>query len=386
MDKDLKAALDLLAKDIQGKTEVEVKALTDEFKTDFSKTIAEEIKKGNLAQDETFKAELKKVQDHADALDVKLQKKAASVVNEPKDELKGLITENFNSIKDVRKGKSVSLETKAAGAMTLSASLTGDQPRTYSSTVAAVPGQLLNVADLISSITISGGTYTFPRESGAEGTITTQTEGSDKALVDFDITMVDVNTDFIAGYCVYSKKMANNLPFLESFLPSALRRDYWKNENRLFSAVIAAAVTASSEVITSQNKVEMLVGEIAALEGSNFAPNAIVVTPADFWDIMVTQKSTGAGYGLPGFVTFDNGQLRINGMPVYKANWMLTNKYLVGDFSRVKKVVTQGLSVEFSEHDEDNFRKNNISGRVEAQVGLAIERVDALIYGDFTAT
>jgi hypothetical protein len=51
----------------------------------------------------------------------------------------------------------------------------------------------------------------------------------------------------------------------------------------------------------------------------------------------------------------------------------------------VKKVVTEGLSLEFSNEDSDNFRKNNITARVEAQVALAIERPDALIYGDFTA-
>jgi HK97 family phage major capsid protein len=252
--------------------------------------------------------------------------------------------------------------------------------------VAAKPGQLLNVADLIGSIPISGGTYTFPRESGGEGTIGTQTEGSDKAQVDFDLTMVDVNTDFIAGFCVYSKKMANNLPFLESFLPNALRRDYWIAENTAFDAVLAAGVTASSQVITSKNKVEMLINEVATLEAANFQPNAIVMQPSDFYDILKTEKSTGAGYGLPPYVSYENGQMRINGMPVYKANWVDANKYYVGDWSRVKKVVTEGLSISFSEHDEDNFRRNNISSRVEAQVGLAIERTDALIYGDFTAT
>ena len=41
---------------------------------------------------------------------------------------------------------------------------------------------------------------------------------------------------------------------------------------------------------------------------------------------------------------------------------------------------------DFSDSDEDNFRKNNITARVEAQVGLAIERTDALRLGDFTNT
>ena len=50
--------------------------------------------------------------------------------------------------------------------------------------------------------------------------------------------MIDVNTDFIAGFCVYSKKMANNLPFLESFLPGELRRSYFDGENYIFNALL----------------------------------------------------------------------------------------------------------------------------------------------------
>jgi hypothetical protein len=100
---------------------------------------------------------------------------------------------------------------------------------------------------------------------------------------------------------------------------------------------------------------------------------------------MVTEKSTGAGYGLPGVVTFDGGVLRISGIPIYKATWLAANKYFVGDWSRVKKVVTEGLSLDFSESEGTNFVKNEITARIEAQVALAVEQPSALIFGDFTA-
>ena len=338
--------------------------------------------KSEIANSEKMVAEM---QTQLDAISTDLKKSKTSP-DSAKDGLKTLIQDNFDSISGVRKGNKVALETKAVGNMTAAGNVSGDQPRDYSNVVAAVPGQQFNVADLVQPITISGGTYTFPRESGGEGSISTQTEGSDKSQKDYDFTMVDVNTDFIAGFAVYSKKMANNLPFLESFMPQALRRDYWIAENSAFNTVLAAGVTASTQTITGQNKVEMLIAELATLEAANFMPNAMVVNPADFYNILITEKSTGAGYGLPGVVTWSGGNLYINGIPVVKANWVAANKYYVGDFSRVKKIITEGLSVEFSNSDEDNFRKNNITARVESQVGLAIERIDALIYGDFTAT
>lgn len=362
----------------------EIKALEVKYNA-FIETKAGEIAKKEIkaAKDE-FALELKKVQEHANKLDVKLQTKSFQDAG-PKDELKALITDNFGEIKMVGRGNTVNIETKAVANMTLGAHLTGDQPRDYSMIVAMVPGQKLNFADLIQPITISGGTYTFPREGASEGSISTQTEGADKSQIDYDLAMIDANTDFIAGFAVYSKKMANNLPFLESFLPQALRRDYWKTENSTFNTAVSTIVTASTQIITGKNKVEMLVNELATLEGKDFMPNVMVVTPADFYNMLVTEKSTGAGYGLPGVVTFSGGQLAVNGIPVVKANWLAANKYYVGDFTRIKKIITEGLSVEFSNSDEDNFRKNNITARVEAQVGVAVERLDAVIYGDFTA-
>ena len=386
--KEIKDLLEELQANIEGKSkeqiDTEIKALEVKYEelienkaAELNKSV-EDIK----AENSELKANLEAVAEQADKLDIKMQENKQVIENKSNDPLKEMITKNYEEIKDVRKGKAV--EVKAVGDMTL-ANLTGDEPRDYSFDVVMTPNQKVNVADLVGSVAISGGTYTFPRESGSEGSISAQTEGVSKSQIDYDLSMIDVSTNFIAGFAVYSKKMANNLPFLESFLPSALRRDYWKAENSAFNAVLAAGATASTEVITGQNKVEMLIAEIAKLEGADYSPNAIVVPTADFYDILVTEKSTGAGYGLPGVVTYAGGQLAINGIPVVKANWLAANKYFVADWSRVKKVTTQGLGLEFFEQDSDNVRKNNITARIEAQVALAIEQPLAVVYGDFTA-
>jgi hypothetical protein len=101
---------------------------------------------------------------------------------------------------------------------------------------------------------------------------------------------------------------------------------------------------------------------------------------------MLTEKSTGAGYGLPGIVTMEGGNLKINGISIFKATWLAANKYFVGDWSYVQKVVTEGLVLEFSTEDNDNFSKNNITARIEAQIALAVERPNAVIFGDFTTS
>lgn len=409
MNEELVKELGALTEKLEGKTANEVKeaigTFEEKFKTDFEHKVGEkakEVAEGEIKvakeslekqmqeRNDEYKSAREEMQKHIDNLDLKLQEKNSGKKDVPQSvitELKNQITENFEKIKTVRKGNSEKIDFKVVGNMTLGTNLTGDQPRSYSNTVVTVPRQLLNFVDLLGpTINIEGGTYTFPKEIGSEGAIAVQTEGAAKSQIDYDLQMVDVNTDFLAGYTVYSKKMANNLPFLESFLPGALRRDYMKAENSLFSTQLASEALASTEVITGKKEVEMLIGEIARLEALDNPVNGIALRPDAWYTIATTEKSAGAGYGLPGIVTYSNGVLTINGIPIFKANWLAANKYFVGDWSRVRKIVTEGLSLEFSTEDEDNFKKNNITARIEEQNAMVLERDNAIIYGDFIAT
>jgi len=374
---ELKEQLEALTLKLEGKSQEEVKTAIAAFETKNKEVIANEVK----AVKDELEVQLKAVQDHADKLDVKLQAKAAKELQKG-DAIRNAITANADAIKSVKKGAAV--EVKAVGDM-VTASHSGDEPRDYNFDVVMFPNQKVNVADLVGNVMISGGTYTFTREVVGEGSISAQTEGSSKTQIDKDFLSVDLATDFIAGFARYSKKMKNNLPYLESFIPKFLRRDYAKAENAAFNTILAAQATASTQIITGKNKIEMLINDIAKLDGLDRDVNAIVVTPADYWSIFTTEKSTGAGYGLPGVVTQDNGVIRINGIPLVKATWVTANKYFVADWSRVNKVTTEGLSLDFSEEEGTNFVKNMITARIEAQVGLAVEDKLAIVYGDFTA-
>lgn len=382
MNEELKSALDGLAEKLEGKSNAQIEKALESFEAKHKEAIENEVKSVYEAEISELKEQLKATQDHANKLDVKLQKKSTG--SEAKS-FNGVFAEevksNFDSIKQVRKGQGFKMEIKD---MTLGGNLTGDQPRDYQSRVASIPMQKVNFADLVGLIPIEGGTYTIPRETAPTGSAATQTEGAAKAAIDYNITMVDVNTDFIAGLAVYSKKMANNLPFLTSWVPTALQRDYYKAENSAFYTELSGLATAST--LTEGNIVERIFSEMATLEALDYTPNGVVVNPADYNKILVTRPGTDNPYSLPGAVTFQNGVLAINGLPVYKASWIPADRYIIGDWSFADKVVTEGLGVEFSSEDSDNFRKNNITARAEAQVALAVQRPDAFIFGDFTAT
>ena len=370
---ELKEQLNDLAVKLEGKSKEQAENLIKEFEAKNSEYINNQVKEVK----DTFEKEVEALKKHANELDVKLQSKAKKD-SQSGDWLKNAIEENFDNIKTVEKGRS--FRTKAVGNMTLSASLTGDQPRVYDFNVVRAPRQLLNVSDLVPTVNIQGGTYTYTRVAKGEGSISAQTEGSSKSQIDYDYSLIDVNTDFLAGFARFSRKMQNNLPFLRSDLPVELRADYFEAENAKFYTVLAADATASTEIITGNTKAGMLINDVAKLEDTNYMANGIVVRPSDWFDILKTAKQD-----LESIVTFEGGVLRVSGIPVYKATWLAAGKYFVGDWSKISKVVTEGVNLAFSEEEGSNFVSNMITARIEEQNAIAVKQPASLVFGDFAA-
>lgn len=382
MDEKLLAELANIKNGLETKTASEVKSAIDAFEkkltSEIVSTFDAELQNVKNSLELKFAADLKAVQDHADKLDVKLQEKAKADANTNVDGIKSLIKDNAERIATV--GENNKIRLKAVGNMT-TANFTGEEPRDYNFDIVRFPSQTLNVADLTGNININGGTYTYTVEGAGEGSIGAQTEGSAKNQRDYDFTAIDVSTNFIAGFARYSKKMRNNLSYITSAIPDLLRRDYLKAENTAFNTVLAGAATDSTEIITGNTKAGMLINEIGKLEDANYTVNGIVIRPTDYLSILKT-----AQMDLASAVTYEGGVLRVAGVQVFKATWLAANKYYVGDWTRVNKVTTEGLSLEFSETEGTNFVNNNITARIEAQVALAVEQPLAIVYGDFTAT
>lgn len=374
--KELNEALEGIKAQVANATSANKEALEGQIKALETK-VTDAIEAGVKDATEALQAEIKAVQKHADTLDVKMQGQVKSE-NTNADNIKMAIKENGDAIQNVKKGNVV--EVKAVGDMS-TANLTGDEPRSYNFDIVTFPSQKVNVADVVGSVSIDGGTYTYTRETTKEGAIGAQTEGATKNQVDYDFATVDVATDFIAGFARYSRKMRNNLSYITSAIPNLLRRDYFKAENAAFNAILEADATASTEVITGQTKAEMLVNEISKLEDADYDVNGILVRPSDYYDILKTPKDD-----LAAIVSYESGILRVNGVQLLKATWISANKYFVGDWSRVNKINTEGLSLEFSDSEGTNFVKNMITARIESQTALAVEQPEALIFGDFTAT
>ena len=133
--KEMQEALDNVKSKIDEKVSKDIKDAVTNLETKFNEALESGIKEAT----KDLQDELKKVQDHADALDVKLQKKETKESYKG-DFIKELIKENFDSISSVQKTGKVNIEYKAVGDMTLGNNFSGVQPRTQSSTVATIIG------------------------------------------------------------------------------------------------------------------------------------------------------------------------------------------------------------------------------------------------------
>ena len=245
-----------------------------------------------------------------------------------------------------------------------------------------LPTPLVNFANLVSTVTGSEDTLRIWRETATANAIATVAKGDAKPEQDFDIPPVVFTAAYRAGTYRFHKSMMKNLPWMQSRLPQMLRRDYFKKENSDF---YTALKTEASTYSGTGVGVVALVEAIAQLESADFAVNGIVLNPIDWANISVTRDDNNQ-FSLPGTVTFVNGQLTVNGIPVFKATFVTAGEFIVGDWTQAYKYVTDGLKVEFFEQDVDNVQKNAITTRVEESNVLVIEQPLAFVRGELDGT
>ena len=381
----------------------EIKSAFEGIKSEVNGAI-ESAKADNASALESIKTELEAtkasitvVKDEIEKLEAKQNRVKMNQV-----EVKGFnasladaIEQNADSIAKVGRGEqkrsSFILDTKAVGNMTEAVNLTGDITRQYANQVYALPSRKVHMRSLLPIGSLSTGLFTFPYESGGEGDPATQTQGSAKAQVDFDITMKDAAAQYIAGFVRISRQMLDDIPAMTSFLQARLLEKYLVAEDaQILSGngtapnlqgilPVATAATGAATV-----DVEQLVQAIAQLESSNYSATGILVNPSD-WAAIMNTKNTNAAYSLPAStVVTTDGSVSIAGIPLYKSTAIAVDKFLVGDYAMGAQIMqNQGISVQFSEQDSDNFTKNMITVRVEARIALPIYYTGAFIYGDF---
>ncbi len=275
--------------------------------------------------------------------------------------------------------------TKDAGVMTASANLTGSTVATYSLQPAIRNRRKTHIRDIVSVVPSATGTWVFYRQNKpvGEGSFDFQTtHAAVKNQLDYDMTAVTVNVDYLAGYARIAKQMVTDLPFLQTFVTNELIEDYLRTEDLKFFMQVAGAATGNISGVTSTVTAEKIIQAIASMREQDQDPNGIVVTNA-VWAKLLNTKP--ADYSLPGggAVTIDaNGNMTFAGIPVYTTleQNIGANRMLIGDWNKAVIIQTEGLTVKMYEQDQDNAIRNLITILAESRVALAQLRLDSFMY------
>ena len=142
----------------------------------------------------------------------------------------------------------------------------------------------------------------------------------------------------------------------------------------------AAALTALG--LDPAKRFDLIGKMIGDSWAGDFPADAVLLNPTDWWTLRLTKDGQGRYLlGDPGSTVTPN----LFGVPVASSNAVPADNVGVGSLAQAGTFYNrEGVTVEMSDSDSDNFTKNLITIRAERRCMLAVERPAAFRYGDLT--
>jgi len=287
-----------------------------------------------------------------------------------------IVNDNFDSIRSEKSFMSM----KAVGTMNLTDNLTGTSQISYTQNPIMRSFYNPHLYDVFRIIPTATGNVSFPRGKSpvGEGSFGQQTEGSDKAQIDYDVEMVNTSVPFIAGYVKVTRQMLQDLPFLQSYLSQSLVEDWNRAVNTRFLNNIATNSTAlsTSETIT----VAKMISGLAQHGDLGLGMANLILTTWDAWSKVLLTKPSD--YSVPASVAIDaNGTVRINGVPVVPHSQVTGSRFYIINSDAFAIAQASGFQVRSTEFDQSDFIKNLVTYRAEARIELLSFQPKAAVYG-----
>lgn len=253
---------------------------------------------------------------------------------------------------------------------------------TYNQNVVSVQ-PALGVRDLFAAEAISGNAMTYYKLGTVEGTITTVNEGAAKNRIHVPYTPVTVALEKVAAYLKETDELLSDAAFLESAIRGRGVYEFQRAvENYLVGALMdTSGVQTGQSTITFDN---ILKAKQDIFADTGYAPDALLINPENMADLLVAKDGTGGTIGQyllggPAYGPYGNGGYnnspKIWGLNVVESSAVPQGVCVVGAFKAAASVVAkagEGLRVEVSNSDQDDFIKNIITVRIEERMALAV--------------
>lgn len=247
----------------------------------------------------------------------------------------------------------------------------------------------MNVLDLLGREVIEGNTLVFYREGALEGASPAVTaEGAAKPKAHFaDPTPITVSLQKIAAYVKESDEMIKDANFLASSINGRLLYELnYVRQSTVISELLGTSGIQTANYTTADAApiADAVANAIAAVEEQSGRPaDAILITPT-LWQTLVVGKNDNGDYYGGGYFT-DNAYKSLWSIPVVVTPQLTAGHIVVGAFSTCASLVTkaEGVTVEATNTDQDDFIKNMMTIRAEVRERLAVRRPAGFV--DITA-
>lgn len=251
---------------------------------------------------------------------------------------------------------------------------------------------------LLPSTTTSSNAIEFTKEASFTNSAAEAAEGTEKGESALTWSLVNMPVSTVAHWIKISKQLAADAPALAAYVNT--RMAYGVNQKVDVQLVVGDGTApnisgtydsgnftahgiANAALGSTFKKFVLIRKVIADLYAAGFPADAIVLNPADWAAMEIELMTTAAGQTL--YSVSEGGQPRLFGLPVIQAIGMAADTFQVGRFSEAYMVYNrEGVVVEMSDSDSDNFTKNLITLRAERRLALATEKPAAVRGGDLT--
>lgn len=258
--------------------------------------------------------------------------------------------------------------------------------------------QMLTMESLFPAVPTGSNAVEFTKENVFTNNAAEAAEGASKAESSLTFTLVNMPISTVAHWIKISRQLAADHAALAAYID--LRMRYGVNrkvETQLVSGDgtapnisgildtgnFTAHGYADANLGTTLKKLVLIRKIMGDLWAAGYPADAIVLNPADWAQIEIDIFS--ANTNMIAFKYDEGGRPILFGVPVVQSVGMTADNVAVGAFGSAATLYNRdGVVVEMSDSDSDNFTKNLITLRAERRLALATERPAAIRAGDLT--
>jgi len=400
---ELKSALSEIEKNIGTKMADQTKKAIE----DAVKPVSEGIDglKNFRVDAEKFQGEVKEFMDDQ-------KKKAGRIpVNASDPEgFKSALAKELESHKDAlasygKNRKPVSFEMKAVGNIGANSNISVSGTPAFAhggplSEPGRKPYEIRHVRDMglrIVPLAVGQDTYVI-RDNGGEGAPTAVTAGSAKPQSDRDWVKTVVPVTKVAHYYKVPEEYLADITWMQDeitgvgveellaledslMLTASASSTQFAGLNQSFNSTAFSAPASLAALINAANNYDVLVAAWTQLRNLKSVATGVILHPSDYAAMVLTKDSqNNYVFGAP-----NQSIPNLFGAPIVPHTAVTSDKYFLGDFSKVRVGVRAGLSVRIFDQDQDDAIKNLVTIVIEERITMAADRADRIIYGDFSS-